>query len=49
MAENRPPLPPLEHARSAARRARHTRDSRWRNRAEFLHGRAAIEAFLTRK
>ena len=27
----------------------YTTDSRWRNRAEFLHGRAAIEAFLTRK
>jgi nuclear transport factor 2 (NTF2) superfamily protein len=27
----------------------YTEDSRWRNRAEFLHGRAAIEAFLTRK
>jgi len=24
-------------------------DSRWRNRAEFLHGRKAIAAFLTRK
>jgi uncharacterized protein len=24
-------------------------DSRWRNRAEFLEGRKAIEAFLTRK
>jgi nuclear transport factor 2 (NTF2) superfamily protein len=24
-------------------------DSRWRNRSEFLEGRAAIEAFLTRK
>jgi len=24
-------------------------DSSWRNRAEFLHGRAAIEAFLRRK
>jgi nuclear transport factor 2 (NTF2) superfamily protein len=24
-------------------------DSRWRNRSEFLHGREAIEAFLTRK
>jgi uncharacterized protein len=24
-------------------------NSRWRNRAEFLEGRAAIEAFLTRK
>ncbi len=27
----------------------YTTDSRWRNRAEFLDGRAAIEAFLTRK
>lgn len=27
----------------------YTVDSRWRNRAEFLQGRAAIEAFLTRK
>jgi len=27
----------------------YTPDSRWRNRAEFLRGRAAIEAFLTRK
>jgi uncharacterized protein len=27
----------------------YTIDSRWRNRAEFLHGRAEIEAFLTRK
>lgn len=27
----------------------YTPDSRWRNRAEFLQGRAAIEAFLTRK
>jgi uncharacterized protein len=26
-----------------------TADSRWRNRAEFLQGRTAIEAFLTRK
>jgi hypothetical protein len=26
-----------------------TPDSRWRNRAEFLQGRSAIEAFLTRK
>lgn len=24
-------------------------DSAWRNRAEFIHGRAEIEAFLTRK
>jgi nuclear transport factor 2 (NTF2) superfamily protein len=27
----------------------YTEDSQWRNRTEFLHGRAAIEAFLTRK
>ena len=27
----------------------YTTDSRWRNRSEFLEGRAAIEAFLTRK
>lgn len=27
----------------------YTPDSRWRNRAEFLHGRDAIIAFLTRK
>jgi nuclear transport factor 2 (NTF2) superfamily protein len=27
----------------------YTTDSRWRNRAEFLEGRTAIEAFLTRK
>ena len=27
----------------------YTEDSRWRNRAEFFAGRAAIEAFLTRK
>lgn len=27
----------------------YTEDSRWRNRAEFLQGRAAIEVFLTRK
>jgi len=27
----------------------YTRDSHWRNRAEFLQGRAAIEAFLKRK
>jgi nuclear transport factor 2 (NTF2) superfamily protein len=27
----------------------YTEDSRWRNRAEFLVGRAEIEAFLTRK
>jgi nuclear transport factor 2 (NTF2) superfamily protein len=27
----------------------YTVDSRWRNRSEFLQGRTAIEAFLTRK
>src|SRR5262245_44652335 len=27
----------------------YTADSRWRNRAEFIQGRAEIEAFLTRK
>ena len=27
----------------------YTADSKWRNRAEFLHGREAIEAFLARK
>ena len=27
----------------------YTPDSRWRNRSEFLQGRGAIEAFLTRK
>lgn len=27
----------------------YTEDSRWRNRAEFFQGRAAIEAFLSRK
>ena len=27
----------------------YTTDSRWRNRAEFIEGRVAIEAFLTRK
>ncbi|TKB25581.1 nuclear transport factor 2 family protein [Desulfopila sp. IMCC35006] len=27
----------------------YTEDSRWRNRAEFLQGRAAIQAFLARK
>ena len=27
----------------------YTEDSRWRNRAEFVHGRPAIVAFLTRK
>ena len=27
----------------------YTTDSRWRNRSEFIQGRAEIEAFLTRK
>jgi uncharacterized protein (TIGR02246 family) len=27
----------------------YTTDSVWRNRSEFIHGRAEIEAFLTRK
>ncbi len=27
----------------------YTEDTRWRNRAEFLHGRVEAEAFLTRK
>jgi len=29
--------------------AAYTVDSEWRNREEFIHGRAEIEAFLTRK
>ena len=33
----------------AAVAAAYTEDSRWRNRDEFFNGRAAIEAFLTRK
>ena len=38
------------NSRDPARVAQaYTLDSRWRNRAEFLHGRADIEAFLTRK
>jgi nuclear transport factor 2 (NTF2) superfamily protein len=38
------------NSRDAARVAlAYTTDSRWRNRAEFLQGREAIEAFLTRK
>ena len=38
------------NARDPARVAlAYTPESRWRNRAEFLAGRAAIEAFLTRK
>jgi nuclear transport factor 2 (NTF2) superfamily protein len=38
------------NSRDAARVAlAYTEDSRWRNRAEFLQGRPAITAFLTRK
>ena len=38
------------NSREPARVAQaYTLDSRWRNRAEFLHGRADIEAFLTSK
>jgi nuclear transport factor 2 (NTF2) superfamily protein len=38
------------NSRDAARVAlAYTVDSRWRNRAEFLQGREAIEAFLRRK
>jgi uncharacterized protein len=38
------------NSRDAARVAlAYTEDSRWRNRAEMLQGRAAIESFLVRK
>jgi nuclear transport factor 2 (NTF2) superfamily protein len=38
------------NSRDPARIAQaYTVDSRWRNRSEFLQGRPAIEAFLTRK
>src|SRR5260370_28527101 len=38
------------NSRDPARVAQaYSEDSRWRNRAEFFQGRAAIEAFLTRK
>lgn len=38
------------NSRDSARVAlAYTEDSQWRNRAEFLEGRTAIEAFLTRK
>ena len=38
------------NSRDAARVAlAYTEDSVWRNRAEFIHGRAEIEAFLRRK
>ena len=38
------------NSRDAARVAlAYTEDSRWRNRAEFLQGRPAIQAFLLRK
>ena len=38
------------NTRDAARVASaYTRDTRWRNRSEFLNGRTEVEAFLTRK
>jgi len=38
------------NSRDPARVAQaYTADSRWRNRAEFIEGRATIEAFLHRK
>ncbi len=38
------------NSRDAARVTQaYTADSRWRNRAEFFSGHAAVEAFLTRK
>jgi nuclear transport factor 2 (NTF2) superfamily protein len=38
------------NSRDSARVAlAYSEDSRWRNRAEFVHGREEIEAFLTRK
>ncbi len=37
------------NTRDLARVALYTTDSRWRNRSEFLQGRAAIEALLARK
>ncbi|HBK91694.1 MAG TPA: DUF1348 domain-containing protein [Parvularcula sp.] len=38
------------NSRDPTRVARaYTPDSRWRNRAEFIEGRAGVEAFLTRK
>ena len=43
---------PTPHGTAATHRvsrSSYTADSRWRNRAEFPHGRAEIEAFLTRK
>jgi uncharacterized protein len=39
----------LERLRAAKVALAYTVDSRWRNRAEFIRGRAEIEAFLTRK
>ena len=39
----------MELPRPRARRASLCHDSRWRNRAEFVQGRDAIEALLTRK
>jgi uncharacterized protein len=48
-AEGPPRRRCLEHARSGGVAQAYTIDSLWRNRAEFLQGRGAIEAFLTRK
>jgi nuclear transport factor 2 (NTF2) superfamily protein len=39
----------VEYADPARVVLAYTSDSRWRNRAEFLEGRDAIKAFLTRK
>jgi len=40
-------MPGIRAIRPASALA-YTTDSRWRNRSEFLQGREAIEAFLTR-
>lgn len=39
----------MEHARPPARRPAYTEDTEWRNRAEFLRGRAEVVTFLERK
>jgi nuclear transport factor 2 (NTF2) superfamily protein len=48
---SRPPLPPFtqETAVQKVRLAEDGWNSRWRNRAEFLHGSEQIVAFLSRK
>ena len=43
MSESRPPFPPF------TKETAYTETSEWRNRSEFLVGRAAIVAFLSRK